>query len=103
MCKTYCSQQRFSTCFFLLGDPAYPLLPYVTKEFSWGGKNDRERFFSYKLSSARIVIENAPGRLKGRFGCLKRAMSIDINVLLQEIVVCSVLHGYCEMKIRKST
>ena len=56
---------------FLLGDPAYLLLPYVMKEFSRGGKNDRERFFSYKLSSAHIVIENAFGRLKGSFGCLK--------------------------------
>ena len=45
----------------ILGDPA-------------GGKNDREKFFSYKLSSARIAIENSFGRLKARFRCLHRAM-----------------------------
>ena len=61
--------------------PAYPLFPYVMKEFSGGVKNDSERFFSYKLSSARMVIENAFGQLKGRFDCLKRAMDVDINVL----------------------
>ena len=61
------------------------------------------RAFSYKMSSARIVIENAFGRLKGRFGCLKRAIVININTLPQVIMACFVLHNYCEMKKRKST
>ena len=78
-------------------------LPYVMKEFSGGGKNDRERFFSYKLSSSRIVIENAFGRLKGRFGCLKRAVDIGINVLPQVIVACFTLHNYCEMNKEQVT
>ena len=68
------------------------------KEFSVGGKNEREGFFSCKLSSARIVIENAFERLKGRFGCLKPAMDIDINVLPQVIMACFVLHNYYKMK-----
>ena len=45
--------------FFWLGNLAYPLLPYVMEEFSGGAKNDREKFFSFKLCSARVVIENA--------------------------------------------
>ena len=68
------------------------------KEFAVSGKNDREGFFPYKLSSARIVIENAFERLKGRFGYLKRAMDIDINVLPQVIMAFYVLQNYCEMK-----
>ena len=47
----------------LLGDPTYPLLPFLLKEFSVGGRNEREKFFSYKLSSARIPIENSFHRL----------------------------------------
>ena len=53
------------------------------------------------MSSARIVKENGFGRLKGRFGCMKRAMDIDINVLFQVIMASFVLHNYCEMKKEK--
>ena len=53
------------------------------------------------MSSARIVIENTFGRLKGRFGYLKRDKDIDINVLPQVIMACFVLHNFCEMKNEK--
>ena len=36
----------------ILGDPAYPLLPRVMKEFPGGGNTVKEQFFGYRLSSA---------------------------------------------------
>lgn len=81
----------------VLGDPAYPLLPYLMKEFPGGGCTVQEQYFGYRLSSARMVIECAFGRLKGRFGALRREMDINIDDLLIVIHACFVLHNFCEI------
>ena len=82
---------------FFIGDPAYPLLPYLMKEYLNGGSSPQEQYFGYKLCSARYVIKCSFGRLKARFGALKRAMNINIRELPHVIYSCFVLHNYCEM------
>ena len=51
------------------------------KEFSNVGKNIEEQLFGYRPSSGRMVIVCAFGRLKARFGCLKRNMDINLKDL----------------------
>jgi hypothetical protein len=41
----------------LLGDAAYPLLPYVMKVSPAGGSTVKEQFYGYHLSSTRMVLE----------------------------------------------
>ena len=68
------------------------------KEYAGGGKNVQEQYFEYKLSSARIVIENSFGRLKGRFGCLKRPMDVNIVDLPNLIYSTFIQHNFCELR-----
>ena len=58
---------------FFLGDPGYPLLLYLMKEYVNGGASHQKQYFGYKLCSARNVIECSFGRLKARFSAMKRA------------------------------
>ena len=82
---------------FIIGDPAYPLMPYLMKEYAAGGSNHQEQYFGYRLCSTRNVIECAFGRLKARFACLKRAMDINLEDLPFVIYACFVLHNFCEL------
>ena len=54
--------------------------------------------FGRRLSSARMVIECAFGRLKARFDCLKREMDINLKELPAVIHSCFILHNFCEIR-----
>ena len=45
-----------------------------------------------------MVIECAFGRLKARFGCLRRNMDIRLEELPVVIHSCFILHNFCESK-----
>ena len=53
---------------FLIGDSAYPLQTWLMKPFPHNGLLTSEmRQYNYRISRARIVVENVYGRLKARW------------------------------------
>ena len=82
---------------FLLGDPAYSLMSYMMKEYTNGGSTPKEHCLGYRLCSARNVIACAFGRLKARFGGLRRTMDINMDDLPYVIYACFILHNFYVM------
>jgi len=55
-----------------------------------------ERRFNAKLSGLRtICTENVIGLWKQRFACLKKGLGTKLNITVDIIVACAVLHNMC--------
>nr|XP_054598560.1 uncharacterized protein LOC107380144 [Nothobranchius furzeri] len=82
----------------LIGDAAYPLKKWLMKGFTQHHRLTPEQStFNYRLSSARMVVENAFGRLKGRWKCLAKRCDVDIHIMPDIVIACCILHNVCEI------
>lgn len=82
----------------IIGDAAYPLLPWLMKPFPDGDLTPEQATFNAILRRARMIVEVAFGRLKGRFQCLLKRIDTALKYLPAKIASCVVLHNLCEMR-----
>ena len=81
----------------IISDAAYPLLPWVMKPFADNGNLSPQKLhFNYRHSRARMVVENAFGRLKGRWRCLLTQNEVQLDKMNSVVATCCVLHNICE-------
>ncbi|EMP25875.1 hypothetical protein UY3_17048 [Chelonia mydas] len=81
----------------ILGDPAYPLMPWLMKP-NTGTLDSSKDQFNYRLSKCRTVVECAFGCLKVRWCSLLTRLDLSTSNIPIVIAACCVLHNICESK-----
>lgn len=86
-----------SVGYYILGDLSYPLQDWLLTPFHDTGQlTAQQHTFNQKVSQARLVVEEAFGRLKGRWRFLVKRNICDINLLKSMLLTCCALHNLCE-------
>ena len=82
---------------YLVGDSAYPLVPWLQKPFPEATRDRDEIAFNKELTAARVSVECAFGILKSRWRILAKRLDSSIDFAVKSAVACAVLHNFCIM------
>lgn len=78
---------------YIIGDNAYPLLPWLIVPFS-GELTDEQRLFNFKLSYTRSVVECAFAKLRSTWRLLQtKIKKPNMEMLPRTILACCILHN----------
>lgn len=81
--------------FIILADSAFPHLPCIQKPYTNAVLSEKQRYFNYRLSRARMVVESAYGMLKSRWRVLHRKCDSNNETMKVKTLACIVLHNIC--------
>ena len=83
---------------YLLGDSAYPISSFLIPLFK-DPNSQKQKDFNRFHSSHQVVVENAFGRLKARFGILR---NLDVKTVKMGVLFTScaiILHNFLEINM----
>ncbi|XP_065415196.1 uncharacterized protein LOC135973886 [Chrysemys picta bellii] len=86
----------------ILGDPTYPLMPWLMKPYT-GSLDSSKEWFNNRLSRYRMTVECAFGRLKGCWCCLYGKLDLADDNVPMVLSACCTLHNICEGKDERFT
>ena len=82
----------------ILGDGAFPIKYRIMKPRVDAVSTPEKAYFNYRLSRARMIMEDAFGKLKGRFRVLFHKCESKQETENYMGLVCVVLNNLCMIK-----
>jgi len=88
---------RVQVPLYMIGDSAYPLKTWLMKPFAHNTDlTGPQRNYNYRVCRARISVEIAFGRLKGRWRRLMKRNDMNLDNIPHVITTACILHNICE-------
>ena len=79
----------------IVGDSAFPFQTWLMKPYTNVVLTEKQKYFNYRLSRARMVNEGAYGQLKERLRVLFRRNDCSQKNVRNVTMACIVLHNVC--------
>lgn len=89
--------------FYILGDDAFPLMPYLMKTYPTMWLMKPQRIFNYRLSHGRRVIENSFGLLACRFQIYRQEIAMHPDGLERVVRAIIILHNMLQKNVPRCT
>lgn len=80
--------------YVFVADDAFPLRTHMLKPFPFRHQTVQQRIFSYRLSRARRVVENAFGILANKFRVLLTPIYLEPSKVELIVLACTSLHNF---------
>lgn len=81
----------------IIADGAFPLLKGLMKPYLITAQmSEAKTNFNARLSRARVIVEDAFGRLKGRWRILTKRADYNVPNLIEILKTCLILHNICQ-------
>jgi len=88
--------------YLIIGDPAYPLLEWLTKGYTKTVRlTPEEESFNVYLNSARVCVEIAFGRLKARWRRVLKRINVHYTYIPHIISTVCIVHNIVETRNEK--